>query len=123
LTRLLLAASSLYADLPALVGSPPSGWAGRLEDVPELAVYAVSFMVGGQAKQALESYLKTWRHIKPKTTGHDLKKLGLPPGPRYQNILRELRDAWLDGVIHSEKEESAVLERLLAEIGSTGSGA
>jgi tRNA nucleotidyltransferase (CCA-adding enzyme) len=116
LTRLLLAASLLRADLPALADSPPSGWVDRLEDVPELAVYAVSLSAEGQAKQALNDYLEKWRHTKPRTTGHDLKQLGLPPGPNYQNILRTLRSAWLDGEIDSENEETALLEHLLSQI-------
>jgi tRNA nucleotidyltransferase (CCA-adding enzyme) len=116
LTRLLLAASMLRADLSALADSPPSGWVDRLEDVPELAVYAISLSAEGQAKQALNDYLEQWRHIKPRTTGHDLKRLGLPPGPNYQNILRTLRNAWLDGEIDSENEEIALLEHLLSQI-------
>jgi tRNA nucleotidyltransferase (CCA-adding enzyme) len=116
LTRLLLAASTLDADLPALNGSLPSGWVDRLEDVPEMAVYAVSLSTEAQTKRALQNYLETWRHIKPKTTGHDLKQLGLPPGPKYQNILRELRKAWLDGEIKSEEEEIALLEQLLSKV-------
>jgi tRNA nucleotidyltransferase (CCA-adding enzyme) len=122
LTRLLLAASSLHADLPALAGSSPSGWVDRLESVPELAVYVVSLLAEEQVKLALKEYLEKWRHIKPGTTGHDLKKLGLPPGPKYQNILRELRNAWLDGEMHSEKEEIALLERLLSKNGPAGIG-
>jgi len=122
LTRSLLAASTLHADLPALANSPASGWVDRLEDVPELAVYAVSLSAEGQAKVALQEYLEKWRHVRPGTTGHDLKQRGLPPGPKYQNILRKLRNAWLDGEIHSEKEESALLERLLSKVGSTESG-
>lgn len=114
LTRLLLAASMLHADLPMLAGSAPSGWVDRLEDVPPLAVYAVSLTATGKTKQALEEYLEKWQHIKPKTTGVALKALGLPPGPRYQKILRELRNAWLDGQIKSAEEEQALLERLLA---------
>jgi tRNA nucleotidyltransferase (CCA-adding enzyme) len=114
LTRLLMAASALYAELPELTDSSPSGWVDRLEDVPEMAVYAVSLLAPDKTKNALDEYLGKWRHIKPRTTGHDLKQLGLPPGPKYQHILRELRDAWLDGVIKSEKEESALLERLIS---------
>jgi tRNA nucleotidyltransferase (CCA-adding enzyme) len=116
LTRLLLAASLLRADLQTLVDSPPSSWVDRLEDMPELAVYAVSLSVEGQAKRALNDYLKKWRHVKPRTTGHDLKQLGLPPGPNYQNILRTLRNAWLDGEIDAENEEIALLEHLLSQI-------
>ena len=33
-----------------------------------------------------------WRHIKPKTTGDDLKRLGLEPGPKYQTILRKFKE-------------------------------
>ena len=113
LTRLLLAASNLRVDLPAFEDAKPGTWVTRLEDVPDLAVYAVSLSAHGKTKRALQRYLQTWRHVKPKTTGHELKKLGLPPGPKYQNILRQLRSAWLDGEINSEAEETKLLEKLL----------
>jgi tRNA nucleotidyltransferase (CCA-adding enzyme) len=113
LTRLLLAASTLRADLPRLAGGRPSDWVDRLEDVPEFAIFAVSLSAGMEEKLSLQKYLETWRYIRPETTGHDLKRLGLPPGPNYQSILRELRNAWLDGKINSPKEERALLERLL----------
>jgi len=113
LTRLLLAASALRADLPVLKGAKPSGWVNRLEDLPEFSVYAVSLSAKGNTKRALQDYLEKWRQIKPKTTGHDLKELGLPPGPKYQNILRELRNAWLDGHIKSAQEETELLKKLL----------
>jgi tRNA nucleotidyltransferase (CCA-adding enzyme) len=61
----------------------------------------------------MEKYLSVWRHIKPKTTGHHLKKLGIEPGVEYQRILRELRNAWLDGEIHSEQEEQEYLHGIL----------
>jgi tRNA nucleotidyltransferase (CCA-adding enzyme) len=112
LIKLLLAASNLWADLPSLTGSRPSGWVDRLEDVPELAVYAVSLSVEEETRTALQNYLENWRHVKSNTTGHDLKKLGLPPGPEYQNILRELRNAWLDGKIKTPREETILLEKL-----------
>jgi len=113
LIKLLLAASNLRADLPALKNAKPSIWVNRLEDLPEFAVYAVSLAAKGKGKIALDEYLSKWRYIKPKTTGHDLKGLGLPPGPKYQNILRELRNAWLDGNIKSAQEEKELLEELL----------
>ncbi len=113
LTKLLLAASNLRADLPSLAGSKPSGWVDRLEDVPELAVYAVSLSVEGETRDALRNYLGDWRHVKPNVTGYDLKELGLPPGPKYQNILRELRSAWLDGKVKTPREETILLEQLI----------
>ena len=113
LTRLLLTASSLRADLLSLKDAKPSGWVGRLDDVPEFAIYALSLTAKGKAKKAMLDYLENWRYIKPKTTGHDLKKFGLAPGPEYKNIIRQLRNAWLDGEIKSEKEEKILLERLV----------
>ncbi|MGD8406680.1 MAG: CBS domain-containing protein, partial [Anaerolineales bacterium] len=121
LTDLLLAASSLRKDLPSLKGSKPSGWVARLEDVPEMAVYVVSLSAKGETKDALQSYLKKWRHVRPKTTGHDLNELGLSPGPEYKNILGQLRNAWLDGDVESEDEELALREQLLPSINSNDS--
>jgi tRNA nucleotidyltransferase (CCA-adding enzyme) len=113
LTRLLLAASILRIDLPSLKGSKPSGWVDRLEDVPEFAIYTLSLSAKGRTKQALLDYLEKWRHIKPKTTGHDLKKLGLSPGPEYKNIIHQLRNAWLDGEVETPKDEAALLKQLV----------
>jgi hypothetical protein len=56
--------------------------------------------------------LKTWRHVRPKTNGHDLQSRGLLPGPRYQQILQRLRDAWLDEEVKSVNEELKLLEEL-----------
>ena len=71
----LLAASALFADLPSLAGmEKPSQYVTRLEDLPITAVYAVFLSIpDGQARQNLHHYLETWRHVKPKTNGHELK--------------------------------------------------
>lgn len=115
LTKLLRAAATQRNDLPTLQNVKPSDWVARLEAVPELAVYAVYLSSSGKVKDALRTYFVKWRHIKPNTTGHELKERGLPPGPKYQNILRHLRGAWLDGEIKTGKEEASLLEQLLAE--------
>ncbi len=109
----LLAASALSAALPSLVGLKPSQWVARLEDVPLTAVHAV-FLANpdGKKQQHLYKYLDTWRHVKPKTNGHDLIKRGLTPGPRYQEILKRLREAWLDEEVKTENEEMKLLDRL-----------
>jgi tRNA nucleotidyltransferase (CCA-adding enzyme) len=110
----LLAASALSADLPSLTGTKPSRWVARLEDLPVTAVYAL-FLASpdGQTRQDLCNYLETWRHVKPRTNGHNLMKHGLPPGPRYQQILQRLREAWLDGEVKTEKGELELLKKLL----------
>lgn len=113
LTKLLLAASSLYANFSVLKEAKPSQWVNRLNDVPEFVVYALSFFADDELKRMLNAYLKTWQFVSPVTTGHELKELGLPPGPQYQNILRELRAAWLDGEISSVEQEQETLKSLL----------
>ena len=111
----LLAASALFADLPSLAGmEKPSQYVTRLEDLPITAVYAVFLSIpDGQARQNLHHYLETWRHVKPKTNGHELKKRGLQPGPRFQQILTRLRQAWLDGEVKTEMEEMELLDTLI----------
>lgn len=63
----------------------------------------------------LENYLLTWRKVRPIATGQTLQELGVPPGPRYREILEQLRAAWLDGRVHSGEQERAYLIELLGE--------
>jgi tRNA nucleotidyltransferase (CCA-adding enzyme) len=109
----LLAASALFTDMPSLITLRPSQCVARLERLPLTAVYAVFLTTqDGKARQNLYNYLETWRNIKPKTNGHDLKKRGLAPGPRYQLVLQRLRDAWLDGEVKTESAEMKLLDKL-----------
>jgi tRNA nucleotidyltransferase (CCA-adding enzyme) len=61
---------------------------------------------------ALREYLVHWRNVKPAITGEDLKQRGLPPGPRFAEILHQLRTARLDGEVVSREEEMKLLEKL-----------
>jgi tRNA nucleotidyltransferase (CCA-adding enzyme) len=111
----LLASSKLFANLSAFGNLKPSQCVERLDKLPLPAIYAVSIASRrGKSKRALEQYVSEWRHVKPKTTGNDLKKLGLEPGPKYQSILRKLRNAWLDGEVKNNAEEKALLEKLIS---------
>lgn len=104
------AASMLLKDLPSSIGWRPSQWTFFLEEIPSIAVYAVYLM---RKEPALQEYLMHWRNIKPRTNGNDLKERGLEPGPRYAEILRQLRAAWLDGEVHNKAEEQELLEKIL----------
>jgi tRNA nucleotidyltransferase (CCA-adding enzyme) len=112
LKKSLLAASSLLRDLPSFTRSRPSQWTARLSQVPPLAIYAVSLIADDVIRQSLQTYLAEWRHVKPYVTGDDLKKRGLEPGPKYQEILSRLRDARLDGEIKSREAEINLLDTL-----------
>ena len=110
LTYAVWAASQLKKSLPFLVNSKPSTWTFALEKLPLLSIYAV-YLVSGE--NPLLDYLSLWRHVKAYTTGDDLKARGLPPGPRYKEILSQLRNAWLDGDVKNDKEEKELLNTLL----------
>ena len=63
-----------------------------------MSVYAAT-------KAAVRSLARSW------TT--DLKARGIPPGPKYTEILRRLRAAWLDGEVKTAEEEEALLNTIL----------
>lgn len=109
LTLAVWAAAQLKRGLPHLIDSRPSEWTYALEKLPLLSIYAVYLI---SRENALLSYISIWRHVKPQTSGDDLKKLGLQPGPRFGEILTELRSAWLDGVLTNKTEEEELLRSL-----------
>jgi len=122
LLKSLLASSELYADLNLLAGLRPSQCVERLEVLPVEAVQAVALGAPeGAPKRALQSFLGPWSRIKPHTTARDLLQRGLRPGPRYAQILRDLRNAWIDAEVASEEDELQMLDGLL-DAGSGASG-
>lgn len=115
LLKSLLASSKIFSMLSSFADLKPSQCVERLDNLPLTAVSVVTLVAQGQPRQGLEKYLSEWRHIKPKTTGADLKNLGIAPGPKYQEILSHLRAAWLDGEVSSANEEKILLENYLKE--------
>ncbi|HEX7619954.1 MAG TPA: hypothetical protein VF359_02005 [Anaerolineales bacterium] len=114
LRDMLQAASALFADVNFLAHKKNSRCVAALDDIPLAAVQAVFLALpAGPERLALQSYLETWRHVKPKTTGHDLKNRGLPPGPEYKIIMRRLREAWLDEEVKTIEEEKILLDKLI----------
>jgi tRNA nucleotidyltransferase (CCA-adding enzyme) len=114
LLKMLRSAALLEANLPALVGLKPSEVALLLEgySIKVLEVFS-SALPDKEQKEILNKYLSEWWGVKSKTTGHDLKKRGIPPGPKYNEILRRLRAAWLDGEVKTEEEEKKLLDTIL----------
>ena len=110
LAKAVRAATSLNTDMSSFTNWKPSQWTFHLDEIPALAVYAVYLV---KKEQALRDYLDNWQYVRPHTTGDDLKERRLEPGPRYAEILRRLRAAWLDGEVGTEEEEEKLLARLL----------
>jgi tRNA nucleotidyltransferase (CCA-adding enzyme) len=63
------------------------------------------------ARKYVSLYLTHLRNVKVTLTGDDLKKMGIPPGPRYKRILAELLDAKLDGTVKNREEEVEFVKR------------
>ena len=110
----LFAASTMFSSLSSFADIKPSQCVERLGLYPLNAVEAIYFVAHDEKiKDTFFKYLSEWRHVKPHITGDDLKEHGLEPGPKYGEILRRLRAAWLDGEINSKEQESKLLQELL----------
>lgn len=110
----LIAASSIFADVSSFAGLKPSQCVERLKPYPLDAIEAVYFVARDEkTREVFFKYLSEWRHVKPHTTGDDLKQRGLEPGPKYAETLRRLRAAWLDGEVKTVEEEIILLNNLL----------
>ena len=113
LRKLCVQTSALRHALPGLVKSRPSVLVRHLEDYPVQALY-VAYLTGNKVeRQLLLKYMTDWKNVKTYTTGHDLKARGLSPGPVYQELLRKLRDAWLNGDVNSREGEVALLDSFI----------
>jgi tRNA nucleotidyltransferase (CCA-adding enzyme) len=116
LLKILRSATVLETNLTTLIGVKPSEAVELLEGYSIKALEVVSIAgQDGEIKNTLTKYLSEWWHVKPKTSGHDLKRRGIPPGPKYNEILRRLRAAWLDGEIKTHEDEKKMLDEMLQE--------
>jgi len=114
LLKLVRSASLLNTNRTAVVGLKPSQCVELLEGYSLRAIETVYHVIPDEEiKNVFSKYLSGWRHVKPKTTGHDLKKHGFPPGPKYTEILHRLRAAWLDGEVKNKEEELMMLANLM----------
>jgi tRNA nucleotidyltransferase (CCA-adding enzyme) len=110
--------SRLKAILPRLHGKSVSQITFQLDEFPPIVILANFFSENDHwARHTLKQYLYEWHKIVSFSTGHDLRKLGVPAGPVYKEILRTLRVAWLDGQIHSRDEEQNLLLKMLNQKG------
>jgi tRNA nucleotidyltransferase (CCA-adding enzyme) len=91
----------------------PSQVVAALDNLGETAVWLTRVSAGpGPVGLWVGRYLEQWRACQARSTGEDLQRLGVPPGPRYHEILWALRAAWLDGEVNTPQQEQQLLERL-----------
>lgn len=60
----------------------------------------------------IEEFFKYYHGSRIHISGHDLNALGISPGPRYQDLLKKILNAKLDGKVSSREGEIALLKKL-----------
>ncbi|MBX3235599.1 MAG: CBS domain-containing protein [Nitrospiraceae bacterium] len=91
----------------------PSEVVRLLSGLPhETLVFVLASAKSESAKRRVSAYLTTYQHTKPALTGKALQLIGLKPGPLFRTILARLTEARLDGEVHTEADERALVSRL-----------
>ena len=116
--RLMRQLQELKARLPQLIDphAAPSATVAVLDQAQPSALLLFSLLEGEPVLQErLHRYAQSWQHVHPSMGGDALRKLGLPPGPLYGEILRRLRMALLDGEIEAGAAEQQLAEEIIRE--------
>jgi len=113
----VMAAEPLRQKLAALHEARPSQVVAALQNEPLPLLFVLSLLLANpQEVEMLNQYATRWRQVQPHTSGDDLRRRGIQPGPIYRQALWRLRAAWLDGEIQTPEEEANLLGQILAEV-------
>jgi tRNA nucleotidyltransferase/poly(A) polymerase len=114
-------AQSLYRSTDSAAELSPSEFTIFVQNFPTHVLEAVSKVSSNLGfRKKTEMYATTWWQVQPHTDGHDLLAMGVEPGPIFQEVLTELRKAWLDGQVTSQEQEKALLQQLLGRAANSG---
>jgi len=84
-----------------------------LRDLPlEGVLYLMARNPKETVQRSISLFLTTLRSLRIEVAGEDLKAMGLPPGPRYGQILRAVTAALIDGKATCRAEQLALARRL-----------
>ncbi|GFK95840.1 CCA-adding enzyme [Fundidesulfovibrio magnetotacticus] len=84
-----------------------------LKDLPlEGVLYLMARNPKETVQRSISLFLTTLRTLRVELAGADLKAMGLPPGPRYAQILRAVTAAMLDGKATCRAEQMALAKRM-----------
>jgi len=80
----------------------------------EARLFAMAKTKSDEVKKAISNYITFNESMKPYVTGRDLKKLGIPEGPIFKDILEALKEAKIDMNLQTKEEEMAFVRNYLA---------
>ncbi len=78
----------------------------------EVILHLMARTTMDDVRRAISTYVTHLRQVTCILTGSDLKKLGIPPGPLFGRILKELRGARLNGVATTREDELRIAEKV-----------
>lgn len=81
----------------------------------ELILFMMAIAKNKAVKKSISHFFTDLRRTKLSLKGRDLKKMGLPPGPVYRQVMEAVLDARLDGTLKSKKDEIEFARQLVAE--------
>jgi tRNA nucleotidyltransferase (CCA-adding enzyme) len=99
---------TLNVEIPS-----PSVALGFLDPLAEEALAYLYVLGGPEAREQVENYVKSWKHIDTEVSGHDLAEMGLKPSRAYGIILATIRAEKLDGRLKSREDEFDLARRLV----------
>lgn len=83
-----------------------------LQDFPmEVLLYMMARTEDEEVRRWISHFVTHLRQAAPHLNGNDLKRLGIPPGPRYREILQALLEAQMDGKVATREEEIDLVRR------------
>jgi len=95
-------AREIYTDVTLL----PSQLHRMLSNLSnENLIYLLLIIRDENAWERIANYLDAVEQAKVEISGHDLKKLGIKPGPQFKDITNDLYDLKLDGVNRTREDE------------------
>jgi poly(A) polymerase len=110
LGRLVRAARPEFPGLFALAMADSLAGQGPLKPADSEAVLAD---LADAAYQFLKERLEPQERLPKLLSGHDLLRLGLPPGPQFRRLLTAVEEAQWEGLVQTREEALEMVRRLL----------
>ena len=83
----------------------------------EVLLYLVAKAKNEATRKCLSHFVTHLRQVAVEIDGNDLIKIGLPPGPEYQEIFAQVLDAKLDGLVQTRGEELVFAQKIVNGLG------
>jgi tRNA nucleotidyltransferase (CCA-adding enzyme) len=87
----------------------------------EILLYMMAKSFDETVKKFISLYFTQLQNVHCLISGEDLKKMGLPPGPRYREILDKVLKARLDNEVTTREDELRLAKKEMARSGAVKS--